>query len=374
MTSRTKSIASSKSRSAVPPPPGGLAATAVNRSVLRNSQTPNPSLVRNDPRLTEEFRELLAEAGPVVAIAVCDANGTILNDADVLRIGQKFQEVDNFRDLMKRTRWWDRLQVVRSDQGIYSYSSDLASIRVRQLTLRLVIDPVMVRQELTPAMQTHFVISIASILGAIFVTLIFSVIAFRPLGRLGHMLDGLAKGDFELQQIPNKKSESDQFGIVESKVSLLGEALRDAQSETSDLRGNVERLLNDLDDAVFIFGRDRRLIAAAGAVEHFLLRPRGDLVGQPLTEVFPSGTSLGLLLAQSIQTARPIRNRQVPLNHSDGSDKIVLALLSVEFLDSSSAGMFIRLRDPEATRPDRPEAQNGGPPQRHQQAHWRCGP
>jgi signal transduction histidine kinase len=38
------------------------------------------------------------------------------------------------------------------------------------------------------------------------------------------------------------------------------------------------------------------------------------------------------------------------MNHSDGSDKIMLALLSVEFLDSSAAGMCIRLRDPEATK------------------------
>ena len=328
-----------------------LGATAVNRSLLRKSKVPNLTLVANDPGLTAEFRELLAEAGPVVAMAVCNANGDILNDADTARIGQKFPtSLDNFRDMMKRTHWWDRLRVLTRDQGIYVYSSDLQSIRAPQLTLRLIIDPVRVRQELTPAMQTHFVISIASILGAIFVTLIFSVIAFRPLGRLGHMLDGLAKGEYELQQVPTRKSNSDQFGIVESKVSLLGEALRDAQLEASDLRGNFERLLDELEDAVFIFGRDRRLIAAAGAVEHFLLRPRGDLIGQPLAEVFPPGTSLGLLLAQAVQTTRAIRNRRVPMNHTDGSDKIVLALLSVEFLDSSAAGMFIRLRDPEATR------------------------
>ena len=45
-----------------------------------------------------------------------------------------------------------------------------------------------------------------------------------------------------------------------------------------------------------------------------------------------------------------MRNRRVPLNplHADG--KIFIALLSVEFLDASAAGLLIRLRDPEATR------------------------
>ena len=326
-----------------------LASSAVNRSVLRKPSWLPTQSVEGDPELTRELREILNEGGPVVAIAVCDRNGKILNDADIYRITQPFPILQNFRDLVSRTHWWDKVQVLRQDHGIYVLGADLVSIHAPSLILQLIVDPVMLRQELAPALQTHFVISVASIIGSIFLTLIFSVLAFRPLGHLGHMLDGLAKGEYELQQV-QKKSAPDQFGIVESKVSLLGEALRDAQSEASDLRGNFERLLDELEDAVFIFGRDRRLIAAAGAVEHFLRQSRGSLIGQPLAEVFPPGTSLGLLLAQAIQNTRPIRNRRVPMNHSDGSDKIVLALLSVEFLDSSAAGMCIRLRDPEATR------------------------
>ena len=164
------------------------------------------------------------------------------------------------------------------------------------------------------------------------------------------MLDVIATGEYQFQQVPAKSSKLDQFNIVESKVSLLGERMRGAQSEFSDLRGNFERLLDELEDAVFIFGRDRRLIAAAGAVEHFLAKPRAELIGQPISAIFPPGTSLGLLLAQAIQTTRPIRNRRVPINHADGSDKIFIALITVEFLDASAAGMLIRLRDPEATK------------------------
>ena len=57
-----------------------------------------------------------------------------------------------------------------------------------------------------------------------------------------------------------------------SKVSLLGQRLRGAQFEVSDLRGNIDRLLQDLEDAVFIFNRDRRLVFASGSVEKFLGR------------------------------------------------------------------------------------------------------
>ena len=67
-----------------------------------------------------------------------------------------------------------------------------------------------------------------------------------------------------------------------TKVNLLGEQLRGAQFDFSDLRGNFERLLDQLEDAVLMFGRDRRLVVASGAVEKFLGRMRADLMGRAL--------------------------------------------------------------------------------------------
>ena len=71
-----------------------------------------------------------------------------------------------------------------------------------------------------------------------------------------------------------------------SKVSLLGQRLRGAQYEVSDLRGNIDRLLQDLEDAVFIFNRERRLVFASGSVEKFLGRERADLPGQTDRAIF----------------------------------------------------------------------------------------
>ncbi|MDQ6708749.1 MAG: ATP-binding protein, partial [Acidobacteriota bacterium] len=139
------------------------------------------------------------------------------------------------------------------------------------------------------------------------------------------------------------------------KVSVLGQRLRGAKSEVSDLKDHIARLLDELEDAVLIFGRDRRLIAAAGSIEQFLPRPRTELLGRPLTEIFPPTTVLGLLLAQALQTSRPLRNRRVPLTHDNGKGRTPVALLSVEMMDAgpspgSGAGLVVRLRDPEATR------------------------
>ncbi len=102
-------------------------------------------------------------------------------------------------------------------------------------------------------------------------TFLFSAFAFRPLGRLRRQLDLLASGEYEQEQISQKPSK-DEVSIMSSKVSLLGERLRGAQFEVSDLRGNLDSLLQELEDAVLIFNRQGRLVFASGSVSHLLGR------------------------------------------------------------------------------------------------------
>jgi hypothetical protein len=209
-----------------------------------------------------------------------------------------------------------------------------------------------------PTLKKSASVALASVAGALCITLLFSIIAFRPLGRLGHLLDLVAKDEYDPNALAlASRARADEFGIMATKVNLLGQRLRGAQYDFSDLRGNFERLLDQLEDAVLMFGRDRRLVVASGAVEKFLGKMRADLLGLSLPEVFPPNTTLGLMLAQAAQTGRPIRNRRVPIASRDGSGAFV-ALLSVDILEPPGAGsnpgrgtgLLVRLRDPEAAR------------------------
>jgi signal transduction histidine kinase len=185
----------------------------------------------------------------------------------------------------------------------------------------------------------------------------FSMALFRAIGNIGQMLDRVTTGDYAAGGPPSGKGATDELSVITSKVSLLGERLRGAQFEVSDLRGNIDHLLQDLEDAVFIFNRELRLVFASGTVEKFLARGRSDLPGQLVSAVFPPSTTLGLLVEQSSQTGRAIRNRRVPLaaaGANGGGPSVVL--LSVDILDSppggtaGPSGILVRVRDPEAQR------------------------
>jgi len=315
-----------------------------------NAESAQAAIEQAAPNLSANLQELMRDLPPLVEIAICDTRRRVIGDSDAGRIGGTCPDFDDWNAVLERSNWFDKLRLVWRDEGRYQLSGNVTSAGSGNAVFRveLVLRPRLIGADLSTTLKRHLAISALAIAGSMFGAFLFFSFALRPLGSLGKMIDLIAKGEYEFPAVnPQNASPGDlqdEFRIVATKVSMLGQQLRGAKSEFSDLKTNVERLLEELEDAVLIFARDRRLIAAAGSVEKFLGRPRTALLGETINDIFPTGTPLGLFLTQAVQTGRALRNRRVPLDKGFG-------LLSVEFLESSaSGGMLIRLRDPEATR------------------------
>jgi signal transduction histidine kinase len=336
--------------------------TSVSGLVLRTvARDRNLSLreALRQPDITNELVQDLTDSPPVLEIAVCDRRSEILVDSDPKRLGTTFKGYPDFEPVVNNAGWWEKLRILFSPQ-FYQIEQKLGSGAEVFLYVRVVVAPALIRNDIYPALVKNASVAVASVVGAVIVTLVFSTLAFRSLGRLGKMLDLLASGQYDYPEtLATPPAKTDEFGVMASKVSLLGEQLRGARYDYSDLRGNFERLLDDLEDAVLIFGRDRRLVLASGAVERYLGKMRSDLLNQPMNDIFPPNTPIGLLLAQAAQTGRPVRNRRVPLSTAAGAPgAIAVVLLSVDMMESLGATSYpgrepaiaVRLRDPEATR------------------------
>ena len=312
-----------------------------------------------DKTLQKDLIDIMSTTNAVLEIAVCDTHNEILLDSDPDPSAPKapYPGHPDFKQVVESTNWLNKLRMLKETK-YYQLEDPLGPEGTAVLFVRVIIYPPLMKMDVGLTLKKNAVVALVSIAGAIGIILLFSVIAFRPLGRLGHLLDMVAQGEYDPKEaLPVSRAAADEFGIMASKVSLLGQQLRGAQFDFTDLRGNFERLLDQLEDAVLIFGRDRRLVVAAGAVENYLGRSRAELIGSSLAEVFPPGTTLGLILAQAAQTGRPIRNRRVPITRSEVPGPFV-ALLSVDLLEpldqASNVGrgsaLLVRLRDPEATR------------------------
>ena len=308
-----------------------------------------------DKTLAGELLDLLTQEHAILEIAVVDRNNQILGGSDPVRVGERAGPYPDFRDLVLHTDWLRKAKVLLSrDTEPYQIERTLGNAAGETvLSVRVIIAPVLIRDDITPALIKDRNLALASLIGALTITFLFSWIVFRPVGRLRRQLDLLVRGEYEPSDT-SANPATDEFSMMASKVNLLGERLRGAQFEVSDLRGNMDRMFQDLEDAVLIFNKERRLVFASGAVDKFLGQARFELIGKMAADIFAPTTKLGLLIQQAAEAGQAIRGRRVSL---EGAVKTEIAevLLTVEIFGEltgarSGSAFLVRLRDPEAQR------------------------
>ncbi len=334
-----------------------VASYMVAQSLNRQPPRPVREALR-DPDLQKMLLEALTAGDAILEVAVVDPHNEILLDTEPDRLGLILPPYPPFRPMVVNSSWRDKLRLLirRDARDYYQLEQELGTPANKPLlSVRVIIWPGLIREKINPTLHEDANVAVASVAAATCLTLLLSSFAFRPLGRLGHMLDQLARGEYEPPAQPAPKPAGDDVAVMTLKVGMLGQRLRGAQSEVSDLRGNIDRLLHDLEDAVFIFNRELSLVFASGSVEKFLGTDRSRLTGRPIGEVFPANTTLGLLIAQATQTGRAVRNRRVPRVGPEGNGPAPpVLLLSVDLIESlpgmpfAGSGLLVRLRDPEA--------------------------
>jgi signal transduction histidine kinase len=322
-----------------------------------NRQPPQPLReALRDPALPVRLLRMMTESNELIEISVLDPQNQILADSDPANIGVVTPRYRDFDELVNGTSWMQKLKLLGGRETAF-YQMEKALGREGATTplvyVRVVVLPsLIVRHFIWPALRHSAEIAMLLFAGSVGLIFVISAVAFRRLGQLGHMLDLAASGQYEPEKQAANPPAKDELSLMASKVNLLSQRLRGAQFEVSDLRGNIDRLLLDLEDAVFIFDREMRLMFASGSVEKFLGKEREDLARLSLSVIFPPNTTLGLLIAQAAQTGRFVRNRRVPLPALGGGASVVL--LSVDMLESipgaTGSGLLVRLRDPEAQR------------------------
>ncbi|HLI86587.1 MAG TPA: ATP-binding protein [Bryobacteraceae bacterium] len=332
----------------------------VSQSLNRAPRTVSFREALRDPDLQSLLVDVLSAGGAILEVAVVDTHNEILLDSDPNRLGTVSPPYPNFQPLVTSSPWYAKLRLLlrRDIHEYYQLEQELGTPEGKPLLyVRVIIAPALIREDINPVMRKEAKVAVISVIAAFILALLFSAAAFRPLGRLGHLLDRVARGEYEPEKQPARKAAGDDVAVMASKVNMLEERLRGAQYEVSDLRGNIDRLLMDLEDAVFIFNRELSLVFASGSVEKFLGTERSGLMGRPISQVFQPNTPLGLLIAQATQTGRPVRNRRVPWGGTNGTGSAPpVVVLSVDLLESlpgmpmAGSGVLVRLSDPEAQR------------------------
>ena len=309
-------------------------------------------IVEEDVELQASLEKMLASPSAVVEILVCDERGRILAASTPLRTRLTYASLPDFNEWKIRPLW-DRLFEVLTQSKDYAIVVPIGvdPSQTPVISIRVVVSSPLIRNAIVPQVQQLAGVSLLTLLASIILAYPFSNIVLRSLDRLGQRIESIATGKFT-EKSASLAREGKEFAAMQSNLDALSQQFRGAKEDVVQLRGNIERLLEGLEEAVLLFDPEHRLVRASRSVEALIGVPNDQLAGRQLADLFPATTALGALIHETIQRQRPVRDATVTIERTNGGP--VRVLVNVELLESyPEPGRFsvlLSLRDAETRR------------------------
>ncbi len=323
-------------------------------------------IVRRDPDVGEMLKATLAKANIALAILITDDRGNVLAAAPLPTSNSKavagadqfagatgaFVGAKDIHDVEQR--WWGT-NLWNLMWGRENYMSmrpvGLQGSRHVLFNIKVVIRSVLLRHSVDPALKNlllAFALSlcVATVLGAVLPNVVLD-----PLQRVSQSIDLIRTGQFGgASQL--ERRESREFADVHSKLSLLDEQYRGAKQDATELRTNIEQLLQRLEEGVLLFDDTGRLLMAGEPAERMLDKTHADMAGRTLDEMFPRSTILGEIIGSVLRGGKSIEELPVAIPRPGMAPLRVM--VSVQLLRGGSGqedmGTLVTLRDVESRR------------------------
>ena len=308
-------------------------------------------IVEQDPGLEGLLQKLTGSTPVIVEILVTGENDRILSASFPSLRGQKVQARPSFDEF--NNKWvWEKLQEVLAGNRDYEVRKPLGAPGEQEpvFTVRVVLNSVLLRGQILPSLRSLAVVSSLALLLSLALAIVASNIAFRPLARIGEIVDRITRGEHEADAAP-PSDRAKEVAAVESKLNILGEQFRGAKADRAHLQANIHRLIGRLEEAVLLFGPDDRLIMADRAAER-LLGGRWELMGAAMDDIFPSSTALGALVQGAVHLNRGITDRPVTLDQIGAAPAQLLVSVEIieDFGSHERRGTMVTLRDADPRR------------------------
>ncbi|MBZ5689694.1 MAG: PAS domain-containing protein [Acidobacteriia bacterium] len=275
-------------------------------------------------------------------VAIVDVNSKALLHTNAKLLGKVIEPRPNFEHVV-RSNFREQIRLVFSPAAVYEVTYPLQLNGAPFGTIRIGVQTIFLKSEV----QTRFIralyVSGTLIILSLLLAAGISNIAFGPLKEISRNLDSVSAGEADLQ---SSESEHDEYGLVTLKIANLGRQIRDSKEIFSALKDNVDQLMSKLQDGLMLFSRDSRVVLVSAPVESFLGRPRGELLGRTVQEVFARNSLLGAALLDAFERRRTMSQREFEVA---GGKRVQVSLDFVQE-KNSQIGALIIMRDTEPAR------------------------
>lgn len=276
-------------------------------------------------------------------VAIVDTSGKALLHTNAALVGKVIPPRPDFQEVL-RARFREQIRLVFSPAAVYDVSYPLELNGAPFGTIRLGVQTVFLKSEVQARLLRSLYISVTLIFVSLFFAAGISNLALGPLKEINRNLDNVGAGSSE--PLTGDESEHDEYGLVTLKIANLGRQIRDSREIFTALKDNVDQLMAKLQDGLMLFDRDSRVVLVSAPVEGFLGRPRRELLGRTVQDLFNRNSMFGSALLNAFERKRPILQREF----ETASGKRVQ--LSLDFVQeqTSQIGALLIMRDAESVR------------------------
>jgi signal transduction histidine kinase len=299
--------------------------------------------LQTDVNLNNMLQSYTGDWRYIYDAAIVDVNGKAILDSNAQLMGKFVPARPNFFERVVSARFRDQIRLVFSPAAVYDVTYPLTLNGAPFGTIRIGVQTIFLKSEV----QHKFIRAVYASVALIFLSLLLAAgisnIALGPLKAISRDLDSFSPGGAALS---SSKSEHDEYGLVSLKIANLGRQIRDSKEIFSALKDNVDQLMAKLQDGLMLFARDSRVVLVSAPVEGFLGRPRRELLGRRVDEVFDRSSMLGAAVLDGFERRRPISQREFAA--ADGRRVQV----SLDFVQEKTTqiGALVIMRDTESVR------------------------
>jgi len=321
-----------------------LSNTFANNNDPQQVQQVLDEALRTDPGLNTLLQSIVGFSPTVSDAAIIDVTGRAIVHTQPSLAGIYIERREDF-GLVRNGNFVQQLKVVYGAPRIYDVSLPIQREGQPFGDIRIGVSTVFLKNEVKPQLNRALGFSVLAILISLLLAASLSNIALRPLEAIGRRLDQMAAGVPDTAPEP-EPGGTDEYGIVSTKIDRLGRQIRDVKEVFSALKENLDQIMGTLQDGLVLFTRESRVVMVSASAERFIGRPRGDILGSTVEQVFSDATMLGRIVLDAFALHRSLTRREVEL---ENGRRIEIAL---DFIAERGEriGALLTMRDAESVR------------------------
>ena len=300
------------------------------------------AILQHDDAVNSLLQSVVGYNVEVYDAALTDSNGVALLDTDVSSV----DKVESRRPSLAALRdggFVDQIRAVYGPARVYEVTLPVQRQGAPFGEIRVGLSTLFLKQELVPQLNRALLFSGIAVLLSFALAAALSNIALRPLEAIARRLAAMTT---ETERPEPESERTDEFGAVSNRIDRLGRQMHDVREVFSALKENLDQLMSTLQDGLILFTRDGRIVLVSASAERFIGRPRGEMLGQMVEEVFNDSTRLGRIVLDAFALRQEVPSREIEMEHGR---RVQLAL---DFISERGVaiGALLTVRDAESVR------------------------